>query len=299
MLDMEVKLIDKIKDNLIEHKKVIIATITCIFVFVLMSIIIVNVRIGLEEQAKQDEFNSRDNQEVDNNKVKAMEELNDNQKKLIDGYSDDVKECLSILKANIWNDNSDKNYVIFGDNYFIDSKKGSDNKASSEGTPFVVNAYKKETSNEGSNATEIMSLSIETSENDRSILTLKRIKKQGVSGNTTKDYAINCDLFMSSSDYRRVDTADFLNVDGLNDEVLNFINKDEAGLISAIKEYCSLNQPSVTKVSFNGIIYVDLAQKVKVLEFSCNNKSSTQLQIIYSTERKDFSVVEGSGYVNY
>lgn len=296
---MEVKLIDKIKESFKEYKKAIIVSIACVIIFALISIIIVNVRAELEEQAKQEELNQQENQKVDNNKVKAMEELNDNQKKLIDGYSDDVKECLSILKANIWNDNSDKNYVIFGDNYFIDSKKGSDNKASSEGTPFVVNAYKKETSNEGSNATEIVSLSIETSENDRSILTLKRIKKQGVSGNTTKDYAINCDLFMSSSDYRRVDTADFLNVDGLNDEVLNFINKDEAGLISAIKEYCSLNQPSVTKVSFNGIIYVDLAQKVKVLEFSCNNKSSTQLQIIYSTERKDFSVVEGSGYVNY
>ena len=292
-------MIENIKIVIKEHKGLVIAGVVAVVLFIIASIAIVQVR-GYY-QAKEIEEQTRLEQEnkTDDNAKKADQELSSSQKEKIANYSEEIKEVLATLKANIWNDSSEKAYIKFGENYFLDGKKEQYNQSNQNGTPFVVlTLYKQNLSEVGASGT-LTSIAIEQSDGKKGIINLKKIDVYGTgsgANNKTTEYAISSDLFSSSNSYTRTSASDYINVVYEESKIGQYCNNRFNDLETVISEWCSLNQPSVTEVTFGGVVSVDYTINTNILEFYCNNKSATEIQVFYKFDEDKLYINEGGQY---
>lgn len=281
-------MINNIKDWIQEHKGMLILSAILIVVFVLISIGILNFRHMKEQEFYEQEQQQQEQTSQGEEEQQASMSLSDEQLSVANNYDSNTSEVLALLKANVWTDGNEKSYIKFGNNYFVDS-------STKQVKAFVVIANKQDRIQENNEV--ITTLSIETSDKQNSIMTVRKRSVQAVSGTVGYMYTVSCNLFSTSNDYWRTSSADYLQVDIVSDEVLQYINNDKQALISAVTDYCSLNYPTVTKVTFTGVIDIDTSEQVKVINFACNNKANSKIQVVY-TSNNEFYVSEGNNAIN-
>ena len=291
---------DKLKEKFEEHRKVVIGASIGVLVFVLISVVIVSVRTSLEEkqeEQQQIEQEQAQQQTMSENEKKAQEELNDTQKDQVGKYSEDIQKELAMLKANVWQDSSEKNFVTFGDNFFVESDKDSNGNANTEGTTFVVEDMYEEQLNDLGIQGTFTTLSVSLADGTKGTISVKFVDyTQKAGGVDTKQYSISSNLFKTTQTFTRAKAADVVKIEGLTEDALPFIGNRTDELTQKINDYCSVNQPTTTVVTFSGAVSVSTSQYTYVTNFVCNDKSGTKIQVIYQYKDGNLFINEGSSY---
>ena len=265
--------------------------------FIAVSVLVVGGRAVWNMQAQTQDEGQQQVEVTQEEKVQQL--LTDEQKSKIDAYDENTKSFLAILKACVWCDSSGKNFIQFYDNYFTDSNKQSDNQANTNEIVFIVDTLKKESYSQNGASGVKWTAVVSTNDKSMKFLTLNELTQTYREGNTAKTYTLTSDIFSSSGEYKKVETADYLEISGLNDTMMAYFGNDKAGLEKALKDYMGVNYPYVTKLTYTGTVSVSTEANLNYTTFITSSSSSSKtITVAYDTQNKKFQVAEGQNNVS-
>lgn len=285
-------MLEKLKENKKIVRNVLIGILVFLFVTVL---ILVGKEIYRSQTEKQEQT---EYEETLTEEQKVQMELTNEQKTIIENYDNETKEFIAILESAVWCDSEGKNFIRFFENYFTDSNKSSDGQANTDGILFVINKLKKDSFIQNGASAVRWTAVVSTKEADTQFLTMTEVTQKNTGGTTTKDYTINSDLFSSKSDYTKVQTADYLEIEGLTEEALSYFGNDKDVLEQTLKDYMGMNYPYVTKLRYSGIVSVCTGENLNYTTFITSSSTNTKtITVAYNTNDKTFKVMEGQNNV--
>lgn len=204
--------------------------------------------------------------------------LNQHQKELMDAYTASDWEFIKLLSSNLWTTNNDSTSLVFDDESFyniVDGQRG-------ESTPYAISALSKtQVSADGETINEY-TCSFETNSGTH-ILKLQ----QSQADETLM--SLSCDAFRSGA-YIRAAAATSFEVKGVPEQAYSLLGNNKDSLESALREYCSVNYPTVYEATCSEVVTIDYAEGVIEIPFALNNNAKSQVTLIYQMNDKTFSV---------
>lgn len=164
--------------------------------------------------------------------------------------TEESREFWTLLCASKWNDTSTGAVLEFNQEkaYYKEEVSKSNNK---HVQTFVICKFKKTSNSVGNGQTED-AYSATCMSGDNKLFDLSLVVTKTRSGETEKvsNMVITSDGFTLGSYYTRIVSSENFQVTGLNAEKLQAFGVNADTLTQKVKEYCSVNMPSVTKLDF-------------------------------------------------
>ena len=200
-----------------------------------------------EQQAQQEQEQATEEQVTPTEDVSDMTTAQ-SEAKLQD--TEETKEFWTLICASKWNDTSTGSILEFNEekSYYKEEVSKSNNK---HVQTFVICKFKKTSNNLGNGQTED-AYSATCMSGDNKLFDLSLVVTKTREGETEKvsSMVITSDGFTLGSYYTRIVSSDNFQVTGLNAEKLQAFGVNADTLTAKVKEYCSVNMPSVTKLDF-------------------------------------------------
>ena len=220
--------------------------------------------------------------------VEDVSLLTDEQKKIRDSYSVDVKNALKILQESHWTNGKQVDSLTFGDaSYTETSENGSTNKEY-----FVICATKSETE-KPSNSGQITVTTITCMDRDNKYFYLKL--SEVTDTNKNKSYVVESDRFKKNGVYTQVGADDELKIQ-IGNDLAKTIPFDQSALKTEVSNYIKEKYPSTTEVIFYDTLTINFSPfKSYVLVAKCNNTAKTMLDVAYNADENSFSISKSAG----
>lgn len=267
----------EVKSKLIENKGLVLIVAVVLVVFIAFSVsrctAVQNERSQTQQQEQQASGASDDVQN-------AESQLTDEQKQKQQNYSQDIKQFIAVLKANLWATEGKDHLVTFSDTTF--SERTDQGKSST--VAYVVDAVKTDETKTDDGTEEVSTAAIEV-DNETYFLTVT--KDTYADGNV--QYFLTGDaLTQSKATYGPISASDQITVSGLNQDVLQLFGDDKGNIESAVKEYSAKYLPTYNNFVWANYATVNWKDNTVTITFTDGTNSKEILALIYDRASKSF-----------
>lgn len=210
----------------------------------------------------------------------AESQLTDEQRQKQQNYSQDIKQFIAVLKANLWATEGKDHLVAFSDTTF--SERTDQGKSST--VAYVVDAVKTDETKTDDGTEEVSTAAIEV-DNETYFLTVT--KDTYADGNV--QYFLTGDaLTQSKATYGPISASDQITVSGLNQDVLQLFGDDKGNIESAVKEYSAKYLPTYNNFVWANYATVNWKDNTVTITFTDGTNSKEILALIYDRASKSF-----------
>lgn len=252
-----------------------------------------------EQQAQQE-------QEQTQEEMQQTEDVSDmttaqNESKIQE--TDESKEFWTLICSSKWNDTSTGAVLEFNQekSYYKEELAKNNNK---HVQTFVICKFKKTSNNVANGQTED-AYSATCMSGDNKVFDLSLVVSKTRSGENEKvsNMVITSDGFTLGSYYTRIVNSENFQVSGLNAEKLKAFGVNTDTLTQKVKEYCSANMPSVTKLDFTNAKVTGFMNQnyviFSVVPSGTGKSSSKTIYIMYFTDTGEVQVSETNAISSY
>lgn len=238
-----------------------------------------------QEQIEQTEQTTQTNQQEEGEtNQQAISELSELGVQAIESPGVLEAELNAMLEANTWAATNETATLNFEDNVFVERTLNKETKH-----PYAILAAKKATDTTGNLTTITAAIETDGGVYILETTTLVSDKSNSVSMTLTSP-------MFASAGYSRVEAAEEIEVQGINDEVIKAIGGKQDRLVEEISEWCALHYPSAHTAVFTGRIVTDQNKETVTLTFEIDSTNPRTIQAILYTEDMTF-VIAGEGQV--
>ncbi len=211
--------------------------------------------------------------------------LTDIQRALVEAYTDEEKDFIVFLSANIWTADKETRRLVFSEYSFKETKDAEEGAS----TSFAISALTKTTETESGATIEITTAALQTSTSSKLIELQKVTDKEG-----RVTYSLTSETFRGARTYVRTAGAANFTLKGVENfpAFLEVIGQNQTELEEALKNYVAVTYPSAARATFEGRALIDWSANTVTFSVVLNNESNTQLNVVYHAEEKFFSVGE-------
>ena len=245
----------------------------------------------IEQTADADEGGDAVEQSEDEN----ARELTDEQKALIDGYSDEEKQICALLAASTWTASKETATVVFTEDAFCEYKNGE--QAKGEPRRYAISAVDSSSSVEsGVNGervqTDDVTLSLLLDDGQQ---TIAHLITQTSTSSELPGITVSSNIFEDSSSYLRVKASKGLSVEGLNSQAVELMGGKQDELKSKLTEWCAIAYPTASIASWDGKVEVNYNTNLLQTSFMLNNQANSRVTVVYDMAYGEFSVDTKAG----
>lgn len=256
---------NRIMEWFIDNKKMAIVIGCGIVVFIIVSVVIFNIRQSIISQEQNVNFESNEQ----NNKPQI--EVTEDEQKIIDQYDEDIDEFVAFLVKSVWVNNAETSSLTFTDRSFVENSNNSDYVE----RVFAVQAVKHITSNDEENSIKDSYIASVSVEDKTYIMSVSCYKAK------TSDVETNWQLaadFLKDT-YNRAFASEKIEILEFNDYAHQLVGDDYNLIEKQITEICSRQYPTASTATLQKDCDIDLSQKQIRFSFKLDNGGNTTIQL--------------------
>lgn len=267
-----------------EHKPVVILVCVALALFLAFSVFSFVRTQNAQQLAQQGQTESVETdagESLDQSQADADSQLPDDLKAKRNSYSDDTKEFIAILSAQMWGTDGASPYISFTDKTYTESDVSGDEETHG----YVINTLEKDTA-QGSGTQTVTYLAAFENESDTFFVSLTK-----TTGSDNKvSYELKSDSFKESRDaYTPVTPSDSFEVAGLTDDVLALVNNDKDGLNAAVADYCAQFYPTAKDLTWSEYATISWATNQVTLPIRDGSSSHDVLVAVYDMSNQTWT----------
>lgn len=272
-----------VKTFLGEHKPQVIIAAFVLVLFIAFSVgSFIHTQNVQHMQQEQEQIEASGDPTLDQARADADAQLSDELKAKRDKYDNNTKEFIAILSAQLWGMGGSSPYISFTDTTYTESTEDG----TSDINAYVINALEKTTQQTSDPEIILYRAAVETAD---SSFFIELTRQTTADGNVT--YSLASSEFMAPNDlYTSIQPSSAFQVSGLNPDILNFIDNDEAGLNAAVAEYCSQYLPTAQNLTWAQYATIDWKENQVSLPFTEGDDSIEVFVAVYDRANKTFTV---------
>ena len=281
---------NKLKTFVGEHKKVALAALFLLIVFVGGSLVsATNVaQRRAQEAASQTEQENGQEEGAESAEPEDVE-LSDSQRAAIEGYDDDTRALIDTLGASVWSAEDGRCTLRFADDSYVESVDGDSTTHS-----YAILRIDRESDGYGGTIDTIVF------ETDTGIHVVTYVDGKGSaagagSGETEKNDSTVISSLTSASmftlkdtPYERADAVENISVKGLNSEVTNLIGGDADSLTTELSRWCAVHYPTAQEAVWDESVFVDWENALVSTDFTLSGETSVTVTAIYHMDSGTF-----------
>ena len=239
------------------------------------------------EQGEQQEQEATPEEKSEQQLTQAEKSnLTEQQLKVLDSYSTPQQEMQTLLLNNRWTNNSQTDFLTFGDYSFVETREG----VPTETMYYVIcNVYKHDPVSTDTNRVTYTTLACLDS-NDNYFTILLAYSESG----EKKSYSLSSEEFSVAKTYMQVAAASELNV-SIDDSLCADLPFDKNVMIAKVREFVQQGYPTTRNVSFVSTLEVDYSpEKSYVLYALLDNTAKTRICVMYNVGTGEMSIAKAT-----
>lgn len=215
--------------------------------------------------------------------------LDDEQKKLYEGYDEQTRNFVNLLAANTWTAQGESRSLTFTDKTFTEAAGQQDGQ--NEHT-FAVSAYERTEDTEsgvnGETKQTVTHNAAILTDDGTYLITLRQITS--TAGSQSVGWSVTSNAFRYSDSYTLAKASEGLSISGLNSSFSSLIDNRTDELSQAVSDYCSKYYPTATKAEWSKTTALDWESSTVSTSFRLDNASKTDITVVYDMQSGSFAV---------
>lgn len=256
---------NKIIDWFIDNKKIALIAGIGFLGFIVISVVIFNIRQSLIAQEQAENGNNEEQSNV------PQIEITENEQKIIDQYDEDIDEFVAFLVKSVWVNNTETSSLTFTDKSFVEN---SSNKEKTERV-FAVQAVKHVTSNDEEYSIKDSYIASVLVEEKTYIMSVSCYKAK--SSDVETNWQLSADFLNDT--YNRAFASEKIKILEFTDFAKEIVGSDYSLIEDQITEVCSRQYPTASSATLEKDWDVDLSERILILSFKLDNGGNSTIKI--------------------
>lgn len=261
-----------------KHKKPCLIACAALLIFVSLSFARCSQVQADKTAAKQQTGTTQDDQQA-----KAEAQLTDDQRNKQSNYTNDIQQIIDILSASLWCTEDKQHLITFDQTTFTQRTDGG--KSTTEA--YVIDAIDTSKEQNTDYTTDTYTIAIETPD-DSFILTLT--KEEAADGNF-QYFLKSSGLAGAKQIYSTVSSNTNIDISSLNQDALQLIGNNQAGLNQALQDYAAQYLPATATITWTKSATIDWENGTVNIPYKFDS-TTAQIQVVYDRNSKTFTVQE-------
>lgn len=213
--------------------------------------------------------------------------LTSEQKTLIADYDEKTEDFIATLCASVWSAGDGRYLLKFSETSYTETVNGESTEHG-----YAISRLDADTDQQGQPRYTIAFLT----DTGTHIVTYASERAKDAKDTTA---ALSASLTSSSmfekknTAYESSEAVEDITVKGMNSEVVSLFGNDESALVSALSNWCALNYPTATEVTWGKLVDIDYEKGTNTTYFevkdTTSNASAITLSCVYTRDTGKFT----------